>query len=246
MSYTCLPSGPTRSHLFAFRILAPRFPAMRQEPPATLFSPPRHPVPAGTGTVGMILFLLALAMLFGSSLLGYLLIRYTTADAPAAGSINVPWGLWVSTLVIIVSSVTMHSALGAVQRERQTSFRRWMTATFALAILFLLVQTPAMLALVNEHMPRVQEYREALDQARAQGRMQAGLPMPVGGLVFLLVFVHAMHVLGGLIPLAVITFKALRDRYDHEHFSPVKHITMYWHFLGAVWIVMFITLLLAS
>lgn len=229
---------------------------MSNPPPATLFNPGRQTVPPGTGTVGMVLFLIALAMLFASSILGYLLIRFTAADAPAPGTIDLPWGLWVSTGAIMASSLTVHWALQSVRCERQTVFRRWLSVTMALAVLFLVVQTPCMTAIMQDHLPKMRAYTQARQEAlAARGKalaMVEGQPaplapgmMPIEGLVFLLILIHAVHVIGGVVPLAVVTFKGNRGRYDHENYAPVKYIAMYWHFLDAVWIVMFVTLLVA-
>ena len=44
---------------------------------ATIFSPPGQRPPRGTGELGMYLFLAALAMLFLSSMLGYVLVRWS-------------------------------------------------------------------------------------------------------------------------------------------------------------------------
>jgi heme/copper-type cytochrome/quinol oxidase subunit 3 len=57
------------------------------------------------------------------------------------------------------------------------------------------------------------------------------------------VLIHALHVLGGVIYLAIVTQRALAGRYDHEHYTGVKHAAMYWHFLDLVWLMMFGTFL---
>ena len=49
--------------------------------------------------------------------------------------------------------------------------------------------------------------------------------------VFFLIIVHALHVVGGLVPLIVVTRNAHAGRYDHEYHGPVKRLAMYWHFL---------------
>lgn len=223
--------------------------------PATLFNPGPHSTPAGTGAFGMMLFLLALVMLFAGSLAAYIYIRLTATDAPPMGTIHLPWGLWVSTFIILASSVTMHRALQAVRSERQTQFRQMLTLTLVLAIGFLLVQTPSLMQIVREHLPKLEEYRAARQAAVEQvaltptGRntvVSAGVPMPLEGLVFILILVHALHVIGGVIPLINVTLRAHQGRYDHERHGPVQYVTMYWHFLDAVWIVMFGVLLLAS
>ena len=62
--------------------------------------------------------------------------------------------------------------------------------------------------------------------------------------LFCFVLLHAAHVLGGIIYLAVVTVRAYRGVYDHEHFVGVRHAALYWHFLDVVWILMFGTFLL--
>ena len=64
------------------------------------------------------------------------------------------------------------------------------------------------------------------------------------GLIFVLVLLHAAHVLGGIIALLRTGQQASRGVYDHEHYQPVRHVALYWHFLDAVWLAMFFTFLL--
>ncbi|MEL7088316.1 MAG: cytochrome c oxidase subunit 3 [Planctomycetota bacterium] len=219
------------------------------EAPPTLFSKPSatpgntHRVPRGTNELGMYLFLAALAMLFVASMLGYVLVRWSKtrvvmdpdnpdlvafpATAPPLGTIHMPAMLWLSTLIILASSVTIHLAVKNIERERQAKFRSMLIATLVLSLLFLLVQLPSLGTLIYEHF-----------------RNETGNTML--GLVFFLVLVHALHVVGGIIPLAVVTYKAGQGRYDHEHYVPVKNVTMYWHFLDGVWLFMFAVLLVTG
>ncbi|MEM1028582.1 MAG: cytochrome c oxidase subunit 3 [Planctomycetota bacterium] len=222
----------------------PNSPPPEEPPPssgATIFSPPGQRPPRGTGELGMYLFLAALAMLFISSMLGYVLVRWSKTitrydptdpqriiqepTAPAFGTLEFPLlGLLVSTAIILASSVTMHLAIKNVQLERQKKFRASLIATLVLSILFCIVQTPCMISLLSAH-----------DAGNINNTMY--------GIVFFLVLVHALHVLGGIIPLAVTTYKAGQHRYDHEHYGPVKFVGMYWHFLDGVWLFMFAVLL---
>jgi cytochrome c oxidase subunit 3 len=57
------------------------------------------------------------------------------------------------------------------------------------------------------------------------------------------VLLHAAHVVGGIILLALVARKAFRGGYDHEHHLGVHHAALYWHFLDIVWLVMFGTML---
>jgi heme/copper-type cytochrome/quinol oxidase subunit 3 len=61
-------------------------------------------------------------------------------------------------------------------------------------------------------------------------------------LVFVLILLHAVHVLGGLIGLGRVVYGAYRDRYDHESYVGVQNVTWYWHFLDIVWLIMFLSM----
>ena len=203
-------------------------------------SPP-HLIPRGTSELGMALFLGSLGLLFLASMIGYAVFRLM-ATSPrqttvgAAGSVladggasvrpalplqslSLPWPLWFSTGVILVSGFTLHRALQKVRREKLPEFRQLMVATLLLSMLFLIVQTPSLIALLLD--------RQA-DHASA-----------LSGFLFFLILLHAAHVVGGIVPLFRVTLSAYAGRYDHEHHGPVKLLAMYWHFLDAVWIVMF-------
>ena len=174
----------------------------------------------------MYLFLAALTMLFGATMVGYIIIRFTSAQSPALRTVNLPASLWLSTAIILTGSFTIHQALAAVRRERQHLLRRYLLITCLLAAAFVIIQTPSLYTLLVRH------HR----LAESQG-------MRLYGLIFFLILVHALHVLGGVVGLALTTLNAYRGGYDHEHHAGVKYAAMYWHFLDTVWLVMFLTLL---
>jgi len=185
---------------------------------------PPH-VPPGTGTLGMWLFLVALFMLFAAVMVAYLVIRLAGHMSPPLHQVQFPKLLWVSTAMVIAVSFTLVRSLNFLKAERQAQFRRWLSISFWLACGFIVVQTPAMIELVREH----------------RRSMQEGLFLY--GLVFFLILVHALHVVGGIVALIRTAQMAHRGVYDHEHFQPVRHTVMYWHFLDFVWLVMFFTFL---
>lgn len=203
-----------------------RFARLNYEPGARS----RQFVPQRTSMIGMYLFLAALFMLFAAGLLGYLLIRtreVTTGKLPL-GSLHLPGALWISTVLVITASLTIHRALSMLRQERQGAFRQWLLITLLLAVAFMIVQAPSMVVLL----------------ARQQQMRQ--LHLALYGLVFFLVLVHALHVVGGIVALARTQWQARREVYDHEHYLPVRHVALYWHFLDAVWLVMFFTFLLVG
>ncbi len=186
-----------------------------------------HSVPAGTALVGMWLGLASLAMLFLSSMVGYIIIRLTGTTMPALASVSLPWLLWLSTVVVLAGSMTIHLALGAIRLERQAETRKWIWLTLALAVLFCLVQIPGLWQLVDAHF--------AAKDLESRNHLY--------GLIFVLILLHALHVLGGVVNLAVVAVKTTRGAYDHENYTGIRLSAMYWHFLDIVWIVMFGTML---
>jgi len=67
---------------------------------------------------------------------------------------------------------------------------------------------------------------------------QGGTQKGVSGMVFVLAFLHALHVAGGVLALGLVAVRSLTGRYDHERHWPVDFAAHYWHFLDGVWICM--------
>ena len=50
---------------------------------------------------------------------------------------------------------------------------------------------------------------------------------------------HAVHVLGGLVPLVMVTVAAFQGMYGRKRHAAVRYTAIYWHFLAAVWCAVF-------
>jgi cytochrome c oxidase subunit 3 len=177
--------------------------------------------------MAMWLFLAALAMLFLASLAGYLAVRLRAETWPPAGSPRLPAGLWISTLLLLVSSVTMHGALRGIRQGDAAALTRGLLLTLALGVAFLVSQVLNWSHLLTAHR----------------------LPMRANLYAFtfyLLTTLHGAHVLGGLVALLVAAQRARAGRYSSGSHAGVEYLSMYWHFLDAVWIVMFAVLMIAG
>lgn len=182
------------------------------------------------GTMGMRLFLLSLGILFAASLIGYVSIRMT-ALGKAVDIPPLPRALWASTALLLVSSATVQAAVNAARAERWDRLRRAVTATTVLGFAFLAVQTACWIDWAGP-------MRETLAGSERRFLLTA---------FYVLTGLHAAHVVGGLVPLSVITSRAWRGRYpDGGGHAGVLYAALYWHFLDGVWIVLFATLLVGS
>ena len=215
-------------------------------------TPSPHFVPRRANSIGMLLFLAALAMLFFASIFGYVLIRVMTPEVKF-GEIDLPSTLWISTALMLASSYTIHRALGAIRRERHELFRTYLTTTILFAGIFCAIQTPAMIDLLKQHETVTrswQQQREAAPVALPthtpgsdyDERIPGQRSVPFYALVMVLILIHALHVVGGMAALGLVAYNAYHGRYDHEHYTGVSNCVLYWHFLDVVWIVMFVVI----
>jgi heme/copper-type cytochrome/quinol oxidase subunit 3 len=172
---------------------------------------------------GIGLFIVSLAALFIASLIAYAVIRHQGPGASV--HVELPVGLWYSTAVLLFFGGAVWMAQRAGRNGQMHGIRNWVIIAWMLSVAFLAVQTPSLI--------RLSESFRALDgEFRAEG------------LVMVLILLHALHVIGGLIPLSLLAWRLLRERISPVEISWLRSCAAYWHFLEAVWIVMFATLLL--
>ena len=182
------------------------------------------------------LFLASLAMFFLASIVTYCVIRVEafrsvqqTYDAATNSmvsasrqyeSLKLPFSFWASTSLLILISVFLQRAVWFVQRESQFQFKKALLWAFSFGVLFVVVQCFGMSELFTNH------FRQSDGSTK------------VYGMSFTLAFIHALHVLGGIVFLGFVIFQAFRSRYDHERHWAVDHCAGYWHFLDVVWVCM--------
>ena len=176
----------------------------------------------GAGVLGMWLFLATLTVLFLASIVGYLVVRLKAPDWPPKGMPRLPGGLWLATGLLLGASVAVHRALRSIKAEARVACTRWLAATLGLGSAFLAVQSLNWFRLIRLHL-------------MAATNLYAFT-------FFMLTGLHAAHVIGGVALLAVVWSRSKRGRYDSGHHPGVTYAAMYWHFLDAVWLVLFAVL----
>jgi cytochrome c oxidase subunit 3 len=172
---------------------------------------------------GLLVFLLSLTTLLGASIVGYLVVRLRAPVWPPKGIPGLPPTLWLSTLLLLTGSVTIHYAVAGVRRGLTGRLRVGLAVTMGIGVLFLATQVVSgweVLAAV------------------------AGRPGDLFTFTFvMLAALHGVHVLGGLVPLAIVTRHAFEGRYSREDHTAPRLVGVYWHFLDLAWLVMFVLLM---
>ncbi len=199
--------------------------------------------------LALILLLASLGMMFVTAAIGFVMVRANPNGKVAPLPVSIPAALWLGTAVLAGLSLALHAALVAVRREKQSQMHRWLAATWVLAVLFLLTQGIGLSQLLREHRRTFVVVPAATEPGLKSGGAPTVEQRPdprSHGLVFALVALHAVHVLGGLPALAITTIRAGRGRYDHEWHAGLAFCGMYWHFLGAMWLVFLATFVAAG
>lgn len=171
--------------------------------------------------VGMGLILLIVLMTFGGLIGAYVVLA--TNQSLEWKPFGLPFQVWISTALIIVSSFDYELAKKHLLEGNQQKARKWFFITGILGAIFIASQIMAWITLVNRGY-------------YAQGN-------PYAGLFYILTGVHAVHVVGGIISLGFIILKTQIETDDADELLKrqwfAKVVAWYWHFIGILWLVLF-------
>ena len=137
---------------------------------------------------------------------------------------NLPVVFWYSTAIIIGSSITLWMAQKAFKSREMVNYRKLVVATLILGILFIVMQIIG------------------FSQLWANGMtLKANVSF---SFLYIIVGLHALHVLGGIIALVIMFAKAFSARVKNYDIVPVEVISTYWHFVDFLWIYLLIFLVM--
>lgn len=174
------------------------------------------------GKFGMWLFLASEVMLFGAMFSTYVLLRVGGASWSLGSELlSVPIGT-VNTLILITSSITMVMAWRALKLQNLRQFRLFLSATIALALVFLFVKI---------QFEYVHKFHEGHYPSTS---VQYAVYYTMTGL-------HGLHILAGiLVNLYLLLPGSAMWKTEPERFTNrVECAGLYWHFVDLVWIFLF-------
>jgi cytochrome c oxidase subunit 3 len=133
----------------------------------------------------------------------------------------------LGTVLLLSSSVTIVMAEKNLERGKNTGFNLWWLLTILLGAGFLIYTGTEWYKLI---------YEDGLT-------ISSNL---FGSTFYSLVGLHASHVVVGLILLSLVLIMNLTGRIKHFHHEHIMMISWYWHFVDAVWIVVFLVVYIVS
>jgi cytochrome c oxidase subunit 3 len=180
----------------------------------------RSEPPVANARLALLLFMATETMLFAGLMGIFVVFRIGSRTWPPPGQPYLPIAItWINTAILMASGWTMWRAAAANRRGTGTHIGTDLLATLALGSLFLAMQGFEWVRLIHH-----------------------GLTLSssvYGGTFYILIGLHALHVIGAVVWLAVVMRGVSRGRYVSASSQAVGLCGMYWGYVCALWLVLF-------
>lgn len=188
------------------------------------FAEHAEPYSSNKYRIAMSFLLLVVLMTFGGLIGAYIVI--STNGVLEWKPFDLPIQIWISTVLILTSSVTYKIAQNALNAKNQAKAKNWLLATTILGGVFIASQLLAWVELVQ------------------RGVYVAS--NPYAGFFYILTAVHAFHVVGGIVALGYIVLRTWQPTDSAKEIGRRQQasntVGWYWHFMDGLWIVLVLLL----
>ena len=164
------------------------------------------------------LFIVTIVMLFAALTSAYV-VKQSEGDWL---NFNLPGMFWITSVIIVTSSLTMHMALKSAKRDNLNKSRTFLIVTAILGLAFLLGQFQAWEQLV--------------------GMDVFFIGNPAGSFLYVLTGLHGIHIISGIIYILIVIVASFRMNVHSGKMIKIEMCTTYWHFLGGLWLYLFLFL----
>jgi cytochrome c oxidase subunit 3 len=184
--------------------------------PMRLIEEPKKPLAMNPKKFAMWLFLATVLMLFASLTSAYV-VRRAYGDWEV---FDLPSMFYWTSLVIIVSSVTMHMSYLSAKRSNPSGTMLWITITAILSLIFLVGQLIGW------------------SQLTSNG-VHFSFDHPAGSFVYIFSGLHGAHLISAVVFLVIVWNSARQLRINSKNLAQIEMCVTYWHFLGGLWLYLF-------
>jgi cytochrome c oxidase subunit 3 len=171
------------------------------------------------GVVGMACLIMAESAIFLIFVVAYVYYIGKSLSGPMPAQVlELPI---LGTICLLSSSITVHSAVSALRKANLRNCTVWLAATVLLGAVFLMSTAREWYHLIHD----------------------VGLTIRTnlfGTTFYSLVGLHATHVVIGLIMLTIALALLLSGRVKETHAERLEVLSLYWHFVDGVWVVVFL------
>jgi cytochrome c oxidase subunit III len=166
------------------------------------------------------LFIVSITMIFASMTSAYVVKK-------ADGNwllITFPELFKITSVIIVISSITMHVAYLAAKNNQIKTLKVALLSTLVLAVGFVIGQYQSWGELVAQDIYFVGN--------------------PAGSFIYVFTGLHVLHLVGGILFLAIVIFRAFKYRVHSKNLLSIELCTTYWHFLGGLWLYLYLFLII--
>jgi cytochrome c oxidase subunit III len=169
------------------------------------------------GRVAMFALIIGESAIFSIFVVAYVYYIGRSTYGPTPQILDVPW---FNTACLLSSSIAIVFAERAIERGRIRNFAAWWALTILLGIVFLAGTAIEWKRLI---------YTDGLT-------IRTNL---FGTTFYSLVGLHATHVIVGLLMLSLVMIFTSLGYVEQRHTERIQVLALYWHFVDAVWVVVF-------
>ncbi|MXZ01398.1 heme-copper oxidase subunit III [Candidatus Poribacteria bacterium] len=188
----------------------------------------RERPPLSNARLAILVLLGAETMLFSGLIGAFLVFRVGNVTWPPPSHIGIELPrvvTGINTALLLISGYTMFQAWRAIQKDRVKQLRNWLLITGVLGLLFLGIQGSEWVQLIRKGLT-----------------LQSGV---YGGIFYVLIGCHALHVLSAVIWLFTVLGMAMAGRFSAERYTGVDTCTIYWIFVVALWPILYVLVYLS-
>ena len=140
---------------------------------------------------------------------------------------EIPSAFYISTILIILSSISLIFAFFSAKKNLLGNVKIGLGATLLLGLAFIYYQFQGYGALVN-----------------ANVYFTGPTANSAGSYFYIITGLHLMHLVGGIIAAIVTFINSIREKYTAQNNLGLQVFSIYWHFLGVLWVYLLIFLIL--
>ncbi len=168
----------------------------------------------------MWLFIISVMMIFASMTSAYI-VKKAEGDWLI---IDFPKAFIYTTVIIALSSISMHFAYLSAKRNNLLNIRVGLIITAIFAVIFAVGQYLSWGELVQQDVFFVGN--------------------PAGSFIYIFTGLHVAHLLGGLVFLFIVLYRSFKYKVHSKNMLSIEMCTTYWHFLGGLWLYLYLFLVL--
>lgn len=180
--------------------------------------------------MGMWLFLFTELLLFGGMFLLYSVYRFTYADHfhLAAKELNTVIGAF-NTAILLSSSMTMALSIVAIQRDQRLLSLFLQMITILLGLFFM----------INKYFEWTAKFHHGIYPGSEELLARQPGEILFFGLYFVMTGLHGLHVLVGMVLIAVMARMTRKKIITHDNYVRLENTGLYWHLVDIIWIFLF-------